>query len=266
MTNSTIELTNELTTGQITTYEAASIIVEEYGTHTVLTLPEGTECIKSLRNNDTYYRLPEGQLFCHKPGYRDDDDHGYSVAHNTEHETHVYPDTLLPMTQNDLDMALCNHSIHQVIDKDPACANCAYCQRLAKNSEQELYEMMEDEYREASHNVSHPYTQTTERHITMAMNFDIPKNFNISGIPNDPRSLLEQEQELLDSGIDEDDLNSYYPNIMGNGHPDTCLCSVCAPGEYEDYDDYDIPEESIINHDDDDVEPKASSDRRCVGY
>lgn len=24
----------------------------------------------------------------------------------------------------------------------------------------------------------------------------------------------------------------FYPNVIGNGHPDVCLCPACAPGEY----------------------------------
>jgi hypothetical protein len=49
------------------------------------------------------------------------------------------------------------------------------------------------------------------------------------------KSLLQQEQELLDSGEieNEDDLTRLYPNVIGNGHPDVCLCYACAPGEYD---------------------------------
>jgi hypothetical protein len=45
------------------------------------------------------------------------------------------------------------------------------------------------------------------------------------------KSLLEQEQELLNRGYKEDDLTRLYPNVIGNGHPNVCLCSECAPNE-----------------------------------
>ncbi len=25
----------------------------------------------------------------------------------------------------------------------------------------------------------------------------------------------------------------FYPNVVGNGHQDVCLCPACAPGEYD---------------------------------
>jgi hypothetical protein len=67
------------------------------------------------------------------------------------------------------------------------------------------------------------------------------------------KSLLQQEQELLDSGEieNEDDLTRLYPNIIGNGHPDGCLCFQCAPGEYE-YNDIDETVPGNFDYGDDD--------------
>lgn len=55
--------------------------------------------------------------------------------------------------------------------------------------------------------------------------------------PGDDRSYLEIEQELLDAGHSEESLSRLYPNIVGNGHPDVCLCPECAPDEYINYED-----------------------------
>lgn len=44
------------------------------------------------------------------------------------------------------------------------------------------------------------------------------------------KSLLQQEQELLNEGFNEDDLSRFYPNVLGgNGHHPECVCSICDP-------------------------------------
>lgn len=48
---------------------------------------------------------------------------------------------------------------------------------------------------------------------------------------NSEKSLLQQEQELLNAGWSEDELARLYPNIVGNGHPSVCLCPACDPDE-----------------------------------
>jgi len=53
-------------------------------------------------------------------------------------------------------------------------------------------------------------------------------DFSLSGAP-DSRSLLEQEQELLDQGFTEDDLTRFYPSVVGNSHPYGCVCNACDP-------------------------------------
>jgi hypothetical protein len=35
----------------------------------------------------------------------------------------------------------------------------------------------------------------------------------------------------------DEEMARFYPNVVGNGHPDVCLCPACAPGEYADYGD-----------------------------
>lgn len=44
-------------------------------------------------------------------------------------------------------------------------------------------------------------------------------------------------QELLAARVTSDEFDRemarLYPNVIGNGHPDVCLCPFCAPGEYE---------------------------------
>lgn len=53
---------------------------------------------------------------------------------------------------------------------------------------------------------------------------------------NQEKSLLEIEQELLDSGYTEDDLNRFYPQIDNgrHGHHPECCCSQCDPYDYDD--------------------------------
>ena len=44
------------------------------------------------------------------------------------------------------------------------------------------------------------------------------------------------EQELVAAHVTPDQFDQetgrLYPNVMGNGHPDVCMCPSCAPGEY----------------------------------
>lgn len=97
----------------------------------------------------------------------------------------------------------------------------------------------------------------------------------LSQYPGDDRSFLEIEQELMDTyGFDEDSLSRFYPNIVGNGHPDSCLCYACAPGEYDSYEEDSEPRATICDFcGNEAVEPiyaaKSTSDAtlvaRCEG-
>jgi hypothetical protein len=53
--------------------------------------------------------------------------------------------------------------------------------------------------------------------------------------PEEEQRIADYEQEISISipydKIDEE-MARFYPNLIGNGHPDVCLCPQCAPNEY----------------------------------
>jgi len=125
-----------------------------------------------------------------------------------------------------------------------------YLHRLTLEEAEQIYNMFAELFpfqHKSSHQEVPPYSDKTAAYYADASEYEVKKIEWCEnkakeiflqrgpGQNDQSKSLLQIEQELLDSGEirDEDDLNRLYPNVIGNGHQNVCLCRECAPGEYD---------------------------------